>query len=232
MGHKINPKVFRLSTIYDWNSKWFATKKSYIQFLTEDVRIREFLKKTLKDAGVDNIDIDRNANKITITIQSAKPGFIIGRSGAGIEELQKKIMNKLYRGRRVNILLNVQEISKPGLSAEVVGQQIAQELEKRMPFRRSMKMAVEKAIKSGAKGVKVSVAGRLNGADIARRETIHQGSIPLHNLRADIDFARLRANTIFGVIGIKVWIYKGEVFEGNDASLEYVEKASTRIKNE
>ena len=232
MGHKINPKVFRLATIYTWDSKWFANKKTYINFLAEDVRIREFIKKNLKDAGVDGIEIDRNANKINITIHSAKPGFIIGRSGAGIEELSKKLMNALYRGRRVNILINVQEISKPSLSAEVVGQQIAQEIEKRMPFRRSMKMALERVTKSGAKGVKVSIAGRLNGADIARRETIHEGSIPLHNLRADVDFARVRANTLYGVIGIKIWIYKGEVFEGNAPNASLIEKPSSRSKNE
>lgn len=231
MGQKIHPKVFRLSTIYSWNSKWFGNRQNYIKFLEEDTRIREFIKKALKEASVDEIEIDRNANKITITIHSAKPGFIIGRSGAGIEELKNKILKELYRGQRVNILINVQEISKPSLSAQVVGQQIAQEIEKRMPFRRSMKMAVERVMKAGAKGVKIQVGGRLNGADIARKEVVHQGSIPLHNLRADINFARLRANTTYGVIGVKVWIYRGEVFDADDKSAK-MEQSESRSNNQ
>ncbi len=231
MGQKIHPKVFRLSTIYSWNSKWFGNRDSYIKFLKEDTKIRQFIRKTLKEASVDEIEIDRNTNKITITIHSAKPGFIIGRSGAGIEELKNKILKEFYRGQRVNILINVQEISKPSLSAQVVGQQIAQEIEKRMPFRRSMKMAIERVMKAGAKGVKVQIGGRLNGADIARKEAVHQGSIPLHNLRADIDFARLRANTTYGVIGIKVWIYRGEVFDEKSKS-DKVEKLESRSNNQ
>ncbi len=213
MGHKIHPKLFRLQTIYKWESKWFAPKKRYVAFLTEDVRLRSFLKKRLKDASVDQVAISRNANDVTVTIHSAKPGFIIGRSGAGIEELKKEVKNTFYRGTRTNININVQEISQPALSAAIVAQQVAQEMEKRLPFRRSMKMAVERVMKAGAKGVKVSVAGRLNGSDIARTEVVSQGSIPLHNLRADVDFARVPARTIWGAIGVKVWIYRGEVFE-------------------
>lgn len=214
MGQKIHPKVFRLSTIYTWDSKWFGGKKNYIAQLQDDVHVREFLTKELREAGVDLIEIDRNANKMTITINAAKPGVVIGRSGAGIEELRKKIQKEFFRGRRMNIILNVQEISQPSLCANVIGLQIAQDIERRLPFRRSMKMAAERVMKSGAKGVKVMVSGRLNGADIARKEQIIQGSIPLHNLRADVNFARVRANTIYGVIGIKVWIYRGEVFDG------------------
>jgi small subunit ribosomal protein S3 len=213
MGHKIHPKAFRLSTIYQWDSKWFGNRDSYIAQLKDDVRVREFLMHELKEAGVDLVEIDRNANKMTITIHSAKPGVIIGRSGAGIEELRKKILGKFFRGKRMNIMVNVSEISQPSLSSRVVGLQIAQDIEKRLPFRRSMKMATERVMKAGAKGVKIMIGGRLNGAEIARTEQLLQGSIPLHNLRADIDFARVRANTIFGVIGIKVWIYKGEIFD-------------------
>lgn len=213
MGQKINPKLFRLATIFDWDSKWFASRDKYISSLREDVSLRAFMEARLKDASVDRILIDRNANNINVTIYSAKPGFIIGRAGAGIEELKKAIMKKFYRGRRVVINLNILEVSQPALSSKIVGQQIAQEIEKRLPFRRSMKMAIEKVMKAGAKGVKVTVGGRLNGAEISRSETISDGSIPLHNLRADIDFARIRANTIYGVIGIKVWIYRGEIFE-------------------
>lgn len=213
MGQKIHPKLFRLHTIYKWESKWFAGKKNYISYLEEDVKLRTFLKKTLKDASVDRITIDRNASDVKVTIYSAKPGLIIGRQGSGIEELKKKVKKAFYQGRRVNVHINVQEVAHPSLSAAIVGQQIAGEIERRMPFRRSMKMAAERVMKAGAKGVKISVAGRLNGADIARTEQVSQGSIPLHNLRADVDYARIRANTIWGVIGIKMWIYKGEVFD-------------------
>lgn len=216
MGHKVHPKVFRLATIYTWDSKWFARGKQYVASLQEDVELREFLRTALRDAGVDLIGIERTPKQLTITIHSAKPGVVIGRAGAGIEELKKKILKRFYRGRRVTLNINVQEIARPTLSGEIVGQQIAREIEQRLPFRRSMKMAVERVLKSGAKGVKLTLSGRLNGAEIARTETIAQGSIPLHNLRADIDFARVRATTIFGVIGIKVWIYRGDVFE-NDA---------------
>lgn len=212
MGTKIHPKVFRLATIYSWDSKWFAKQKDYIPFLKADVQLREFLMTTLRDASVDSIIIDRNANQINVTIHSAKPGFIIGRQGAGIEDLKKKIMQKFYRGKRVQINLNIQEVSQPSLSARITGLQIATEIEKRLPFRRSMKMAAERVMKSGAKGVKITISGRLNGAEIARSETISKGSIPLHNLRADINFARIEARTIYGRIGIKVWIYRDEVF--------------------
>ena len=218
MGRKIHPKLFRLSTIYTWDSKWFGNKKNYISQLSDDVRIRDFLRKQLRDSGIDLLEIDRNANKVTITIHAAKPGVIIGRSGAGIEDLRTKMMKQFYRGRKVNIIINVQEISQPSLSANVVGTQVAQDIEKRLPFRRSMKMAVERVMKAGAKGVKIQVAGRLNGADIARTERVHQGSIPLHNLRADVNYARVQANTIYGAVGVKVWIYRGEVFEDSEKS--------------
>lgn len=214
MGHKVHPKVFRLNTIYSWDSKWFARGKNYVASLQEDVEIREFMRKNLKEAGLNVVDIERTPKNLTITVHVAKPGVVIGRAGAGIEDLKKKLLKEFYRGRRVTLNINVQEISRPSLVAEVVGQQIAVDIEKRLPFRRSMKMAVERVMKSGAKGVKLTLSGRLNGAEIARTETIAQGSIPLHNLRADIDFARVRANTVYGVIGVKVWIYRGDVFGG------------------
>ncbi len=218
MGNKVHPKAFRLSTIYGWDSKWFASGKQFVTSLSEDVKIREILRKGLKDAGVDKIEIERTPKHVTVNIHAAKPGFIIGRAGAGVEELKKKILKALFRGRRVTLVVNVHEITRPSLSGEVVGQQIAKEIEQRMPFRRSMKMAIERVMKAGAKGVKLTLSGRLNGAEIARTETIAQGSIPLHNLRADIDFARVRANTLQGVIGVKVWIYRGEVFTTTDAA--------------
>lgn len=214
MGHKVHPKVFRLNTVYSWDSKWFARGKNYVSSLKEDVEVREFMRKALKEAGLNNVDIERTPKQLTITVHVAKPGVVIGRAGAGIEDLKKKVLKTFYRGRRVTLNINVQEISKPTLFAEIVGQQIAQDIEKRLPFRRSMKMAIERVMKSGAKGVKLTLSGRLNGAEIARTETISHGSIPLHNLRADIDFARVRANTVYGVIGIKVWVYRGDVFGG------------------
>lgn len=212
MGHKVHPKVFRLATIYTWDSKWFARGKHYISSLAEDVGLREFLRGHYRDAGLDSVGIDRTPQRVTLTLRAAKPGVIIGRAGAGIEELKKQLMKRFYRGKRVTLNINVEEVMHPALSAHIVGEQIAREIEQRLPFRRSMKMAVERVLKGGARGVKITLAGRLNGAEIARSETIAKGSIPLHNLRADIDFARVRANTIFGVIGIKVWVYRGDVF--------------------
>ncbi len=228
MGQKIHPKLFRLQTIFDWDSKWFAPRGKYIQYLKEDVNLRNFIKDALKDAAVDSVLIDRNANKITITIISAKPGFVIGRSGAGIEELKKKITKKFFAGKRVSMNINVKEVAHPSLSARVVGLQIANEIERRLPFRRSMKMALERIIKAGAKGAKITVGGRLNGAEIARSETVSEGSIPLHNLRADIDYSRVTAKTIWGTIGIKVWIYKGEVFDKSEVKKTAVEKPKRR----
>lgn len=212
MGQKVHPKIFRIPTTRGWDSNWFS-RNDYPRLLKEDHQIRTFLAKALKEASVDHIAIERAAKSITVNIHSAKPGFIIGRSGAGIEELKKKLMKQFYRGKKVNINLNVQEVSKPSLSAAIVGQQVAADIEKRMPFRRTMKQTLERVMKAGAKGVKVSVAGRLNGADIARTESLSQGCIPLHSLRADIDFARVRAWTTYGVIGVKVWINRGEVFD-------------------
>ncbi len=188
--------------------------------MKEDVELREFFRKELKEAGLNDVGIERTPKQLTITIHCAKPGFVIGRSGAGIEDLKKKIMKAFFRGRRVTLNINVTEVSRPSLYSQIVGEQIAQDIERRLPFRRSMKMAIERVMKGGAKGVKMTLSGRLNGAEIARTETLAQGSIPLHNLRADIDFARVRANTVYGVIGVKVWIYRGDVFEKDKAATE------------
>ncbi|MBU0646350.1 30S ribosomal protein S3 [Patescibacteria group bacterium] len=215
MGHKVHPKSFRLGVTRSWDGIWFA-KSNYASQLKEDVQIREFLLNKLKEALVDRIEIERSRGNVTVSIHSAKPGIIIGRAGAGIEELNKELKKKFYRGRRVNLNINVKEVQKPSLSARIVAQQIAFDLEKRMPFRRVMKMAIERVLKANAEGVKVTVKGRLNGAEIARSETIAQGKIPLHNLRADIDFVALRAWTTYGTIGVRVWINRGEVFEKVD----------------
>jgi small subunit ribosomal protein S3 len=231
MGTKIHPKAFRLQTIYGWDSKWFAPRGKYVAYLKEDVNLREFVKKSLKDAAVDSVTIDRNADKITINIVSAKPGFVIGRSGAGIEDLKKKVIKEFYRGKRVTLNINVKEVANPAMSSQVVGQQIAGEVERRMPFRRSMKMAIERTMKAGAKGVKISISGRLNGGDIARTETLSQGSIPLHNLRADIDYAHVTAYTIWGTIGCKVWIYRGEVFDKSEVMTSVERPARKHRRN-
>ncbi|KKW33338.1 MAG: 30S ribosomal protein S3 [Candidatus Uhrbacteria bacterium GW2011_GWA2_53_10] len=217
MGHKVHPIAFRLAVTKGWGSTWFA-RQNFSTFLKEDVQLRDFLWKRLKDSLLDRIEIERSRQKITITLYSAKPGTIIGRAGAGIEELTKAIKKMFYPGRRVDLQVNVKEIQQPSLSARIVGQQIASDLEKRMPFRRIMKMAIERVMKSGAQGVKLTISGRLNGAEIARTETLANGKIPLHNLRADINFASVAAHTIYGAIGVKVWINRGEVFEEKKGS--------------
>ncbi len=213
MGQKVHPKIFRTgqSQIYTWNSKWFA-KKDYVARLKQDVAIRDFIKKNLKDAAVAKIEIERTANAVTVVIHSAKPGLIIGHAGTGIEDLRKKIKEK-FLDKKAALNLNVQEVQNPSLSAEVVLQSIISDIEKRIPFRRAMKQAIGRVERAGAKGVKIVVSGRLDGAEIERDEMLDWGKIPLHTLRADIDYASGAAFTIYGAIGIKVWIYKGEVFK-------------------
>jgi small subunit ribosomal protein S3 len=213
MGQKVHPKIFRIGITRSWDGIWFAKKKDYKNLLEEDVMMREYLGKKLKSALVDSIIIERSRQEVRLIIHSAKPGIVIGRGGSGIEDLTKDIKRKFFRGRRVKLSISVKEVQKPALSANVIGQQIAADIEKRMPFRRVMKMARDRSIKEGAQGVKITVAGRLNGADIARSETVSQGKIPLHNLRSDIDYASIMARTIYGVIGVKVWVNRGEVFD-------------------
>ena len=215
MGQKVHPKSFRLGITRTWDSIWFS-KNNYASQLKEDVQIRDFLLKKLKEALIDRIEIERSRGNVTVAIHSAKPGIIIGRAGAGIEELNQELKKKFYRGRRMNLNINVKEVQKLSLSARIIAQQVAFDIEKRMPFRRVMKMAIERVLKANAQGVKITVKGRLNGAEIARTETIAQGKIPLHNLRADIDYAELRAWTTYGTIGVKVWINRGEIFEKVD----------------
>ena len=213
MGQKVHPRAFRIGITRGWDGSWFATRKMFQVFLQDDVKIRAFMKKELKEAQVDRIEIERSRQDLKVTVFTAKPGLVIGRAGAGIEEMIKKLKKNFFRGKRVNLSLNVKELQHPSLSAQVIAQQIAADIEKRMPFRRSMKSALERVMKAGALGGKVSIGGRLNGADIARRESISRGKTPLHTLRTNIDFANVRAETIFGTIGVKVWINRGEVFE-------------------
>ena len=214
MGNKVHPNALRIGVIRGWDGIWFGGRpQQYAATLQEDVKIRAFLMKQWKEALVARVEIERSRQEIRLNIHSAKPGVIIGRGGTGIEEITKKLKGEFFRGRRVKMTVNVKEIQKPSLSSQVIGQQIVADIEKRMPFRRVMKMAIERAKKAGALGVKVRISGRLNGSEIARRETIADGKIPLHTMRADIDFASVTAHTIWGAIGVKVWINRGEVFE-------------------
>ncbi len=213
MGTKVNPRVFRLATVKGADAKWFARGLKFKQFLKDDVQVREFLVKKLKEASLDRVDIERTNQNLNLIIHSGKPGVIIGRAGAGVEDLKKKIKNTFYRGRRVNVSITVTEVTRPSLSSAIVAQQVAFDIEKRMPFRRTMKQAIERVMKGGALGVRIKIGGRLNGAEISRSETLSSGKIPLQTLRADIDFYRATAHTIYGAIGIKVWIYRGDIFE-------------------
>lgn len=232
MGQKVNPKIFRIGLTRTWPSKWFGVGKNYISRLQQDVKLRKFLMAELREAGVDRVEIERSANKIIVGIFTAKPGLIIGRGGALAEELKKKIHRQFLKNFRLGeINLNISEVERPGLSASIVAQQMAAEIEKRMPFRRVMKQAIGRVERAGALGVKVVVSGRLNGAEISREEMLVSGKVPLHTLRADIDYAQVTAKTTFGAIGIKVWIYKGEVFEKEETKKgEVVGLAKARNK--
>ncbi len=213
MGQKVNPKSFRLGIIFPWDSKWFASKNMYAKKLRQDVELKKFLKTMLKNSSIAKIEIERTLNVITVVIHSAKPGVVIGRQGAGVEELKKKIKAKFFASSKITINISIVEVDKPGATAELVVQGVCEEIQKRMPFRRVMKQAIERVQKSGVQGVKILIGGRLNGAEIANREMLFWGKIPLHTIRANIDYSRGTARTAMGAIGVKVWIYKGEVFD-------------------
>lgn len=218
MGHKVNPKIFRIGTVNTWESKWFAMRREYAKLLREDVKIKAFLAEKLKESAVDRIEIERTPHAVTVTVHSAKPGFIIGRAGTGVEDLKKQLRTFVAKGKeKMNLNLNVVEVTKPSLSANIVLQGMIADIERRLPFRRVLKQNIDRVQKGGGKGVKLIISGRLNGAEIARREMLSWGSIPLHNLRADIDYASGFAKTLFGTIGIKVYIYRGEVFNKKEA---------------
>jgi small subunit ribosomal protein S3 len=214
MGQKVHPNGIRLGIIRDWNARWYADRRQYAANLATDQRIRGFLlnKQSLKNAAVSKVTIERPAGKLAITLHTARPGVVIGKKGEDIEKLRRE----LSRVARGPVSVSVEEIRKPELDAVLVADSIAQQLERRVMFRRAMKRAVQSAQKLGAKGVKVMVSGRLNGADIARTEWYREGRVPLHTLRADVDYGTAEAHTTYGVIGIKVWIFKGEVF-GDEA---------------
>ncbi|MEK7583868.1 MAG: 30S ribosomal protein S3 [Patescibacteria group bacterium] len=210
MGQKVNPTIFRINMSEQWRSRWFSDK-DYAKLLRQDVQIRRYAAKRLRDAGIDRIEIERSRGEIAINIIAAKPGIIIGRGGTGIDELRKEIARK-FLGEKTALKVNVQEVANPNLSAGAVLQVCISDIEKRIPFRRVMKMNIDKVLKAGAEGVKIIMSGRLNGADIARREMLTHGKIPLHTLRANIDYSRGMAQTTYGAVGIKVWIYKGLYF--------------------
>ncbi len=207
MGQKVNPHGLRIGIIKDWDTKWYATDKNFSDLLIEDVKIRKFIKKKLYISGISRIEIERAANKIKVNVSTAKPGLVIGKGGTGIEELRKDLENLTQK----SVLINITEIKVPEMDAQLVAENVASQLEKRISFRRAMKQAMSRSMKLGAKGIKTSVSGRLGGAEIARTEHYHEGTIPLQTLRADIDYGFAEADTTYGKLGVKVWIYKGEV---------------------
>ena len=207
MGQKVNPNGFRVGVIRDWNTRWYASKKDFADYLLEDKAIRDFLKKAYFEAGISKISIERAANKVNVSIHTARPGMLIGKGGAGIENIKAQVTKIANRPVGVNIM----EVRNPDASAQLVAENVAAQLEKRISFRRAMKQAMGRAMKAGAKGIKLMCSGRLGGAEIARTEGYHEGSIPLQTMRADIEYGFAEAHTTYGRIGIKVWIYKGEV---------------------
>jgi small subunit ribosomal protein S3 len=209
MGQKVHPYGFRLGVTKTWRSRWFS-KQEYSKLLHEDLELRQSLLRRLKSAGVSSIEVDRPGNKLRITIRTSRPGIIIGRKGAEIEKLKSDLARKTKR----EVFIDIQEVHRPELDAQLVSESIALQLEKRVAFRRAMRKAVDSALRFGCKGIKVRVSGRLNGNEIARSEWYLQGQLPLHTLRADVDFGFSQAYTTYGVIGVKVWVYKGEVLEG------------------
>lgn len=207
MGQKVNPIGLRVGIIRDWESKWYAGK-DFGDLLLEDVKIREYLKKKLKESAVSRIEIERAANRVNVTIHTAKPGMVIGRGGSEVEVLRNEV-TKIAGGKKVHI--NISEIKNQELDATLVAESIAQQLERRVSFRRALKQSIQRTMRSGAKGIKTAVSGRLGGAEIARSEGYSEGTVPLHTLRADIDYGTAEAHTTYGRIGVKVWIYRGEV---------------------
>lgn len=215
MGHKVHPKIHRTPVIYTWDSKWFGGKHNYADFAEQDLAIRAYLGKVGKDAHIDAISVERGPKNVTVNIIAAKPGYIIGRSGQGLDKIRKHIETKILK-MKSKVRLNIRELRSPALSAQVVAQTMAGDTERRLPFRRVMKQTIDRVMKAGAKGVKLQMAGRLNGVEISRTESLQEGKVPLITLRSDVDYASVRAQTIYGVIGIKVWIYQGEVFGKKD----------------
>lgn len=208
MGQKVNPHGLRVGVIAGWDAQWYASKKDFAKFILEDHKIREYIKKKYYTYGVSKVLIESAQEKVVINIHTSKPGMLIGTKGAGVEQLKKELA-AIVKANAIHI--NILEVKRPDMDAVLVAESVAQQLEKRSSFRRTMKQAMSRVMRSGAKGVKIMVAGRLDGAEIARSESYHEGSIPLQTMRADIDYGTAEAHTTFGIIGIKVWVYKGEV---------------------
>ena len=230
MGQKINPTGFRLATNKNWSSRWYSNSKNFAVLLNNDIKVREFLNKKLVNAAVSRILIERPAKNAKITIFSARPGIVIGKKGEDIESLRASIQDLMG----IPVQLNIEEVRKPEIDATLVAQSIAQQLEKRVMFRRAMKRAMQNAMRLGAQGIKIMSSGRLNGIEIARSEWYREGRVPLHTLRADVDYGTARAQTQYGIIGVKVWIFKGEIFEDptlpKTATESQVEKVETLEK--
>jgi small subunit ribosomal protein S3 len=222
MGQKVNPVGIRLGITREWTSKWYASTKDFPAHVYTDFKVREFLKKRLAEASVSRIQIERAARKVNITIHTARPGIVIGKKGEDIEKLRGEVA-RMMKMAQTDVRINIAEIRKPELDAQLVADGIAQQLERRVMFRRAMKRAVTNTMRIGALGVKVRVSGRLNGAEIARTETYREGRVPLHTFRADIDYGLGEAKTTYGVIGVKVWIFKGEVFNQPEPAAESVD---------
>jgi len=224
MGQKVHPIGIRLGIVKDWTSKWYADSKDFANTLNMDLKVRDHIRKALKGASVSRVQIERPANNARVTIHTARPGIVIGKKGEDVEKLRNDLTMMI--GNPVSI--NIEEIRKPELDATLVAENVAQQLERRIMFRRAMKRAVQNAMRLGAQGIKIRVSGRLNGADIARAEWYHEGRVPLHTLRADIDYGVVEASTTYGVIGVKVWLFKGEVFDKNEALATTAEKATSQ----
>jgi len=218
MGQKVHPTGIRLGIAKDWSSKWYADSKTFPEYVRTDQLLRTFIKKKLKEASVSRIGIERPAKKVNITIFTARPGIVIGKKGEDIEKLRSEVA-KMIGMQIQDVRINISEVRKPELDAQLVAEGIAQQLERRVMFRRAMKRAVTNTMRVGAEGIKVKVGGRLNGAEIARSEWYREGRVPLHTLRADIDYGIAEAHTTYGVIGVKVWIFKGEIFEQPEAAV-------------
>ncbi|GAA0888053.1 MULTISPECIES: 30S ribosomal protein S3 [Rhodanobacter] len=228
MGHKVHPTGIRLGIAKDWNSKWYANKADYAKYLVADIKVRDMLKKKLAAAGISKIQIERPAKTARVTIHTARPGVVIGKKGEDIEKLRKEVSDMMG----VPTHINVSEVRKPELDAQLVAESIAQQLERRIMFRRAMKRSVGNAMRLGALGIKINVSGRLNGAEIARSEWSREGRVPLHTLRADIDYGFAEASTTYGIIGIKVWVYKGEIFDLTQIGQESKDESSSQPRRE
>ena len=227
MGQKVHPTGIRLGIVKDWTSKWYADSRNFADYLNQDLDVRGFLKKKLARASVSRIQIDRPARNAMITVHTARPGIVIGKKGEDIEALRKEVSKKMG----VPVHINIEEIRKPELDAQLVAESVAQQLERRIMFRRAMKRAVTNSMRLGAQGIRINVGGRLNGAEIARSEWYREGRVPLHTLRADIDYGFAEAHTTYGVIGVKVWIFKGEVFGIADQAAADADAAKKTASN-